>query len=241
MILIRPDHHRRIDIPGVPAAVRRPVDIDQSITGFTNLRTLRIYRFDQGSLVEGHAEEDEVLIVVLDGTIELTMIVDPSETPNPVTLSAPGGSAGLACAAYLPPDAAYKLLPRSDADVAYARATPTGRRLPLVFSSTGSAGAPGVHLLLEDTTYAERLRFRLVSFHVGENDETFVPIHQNEVMCEGLIHVRTTCPSDIVAAESDFPPIALNSWDTLTARQGESPNLQIAQGSSGLALIVMAG
>ncbi len=57
----------------MPGLARRPVDIDQSQTGFANLRSLRIYRFDAGSVIDGHAEEDEVFVVVMAGSVELTM------------------------------------------------------------------------------------------------------------------------------------------------------------------------
>jgi 5-deoxy-D-glucuronate isomerase len=123
MILIKPDKNRRIEIPGVPAPVERPVDIDQALTGFTSLRTLRIYRFEAASVVEGHAEEDEVFIVLLSGSAELTMsdeLASGSASPDPsypVTLSAPGIASGVACAAYLPPGGAYKLVAITNAEV----------------------------------------------------------------------------------------------------------------------------
>jgi len=87
MKLIKPDQDRRIEIPGVPHPVRRPVDIDQSKTGFKNLRTLRIYRFDPGSVIDGHAEEDEVFIIILAGSAELAISAEGKEY-SPITLSA---------------------------------------------------------------------------------------------------------------------------------------------------------
>ncbi len=73
MKLIKADPNRRVEIAGLPVAPRRPVDIDKSHTGFARLRSLRIYRFDVDSVIDGEAEEDEVLIVVMAGSIELTM------------------------------------------------------------------------------------------------------------------------------------------------------------------------
>ena len=242
MLLIKPDPDRRIQIPGVPAPVRRPVDIDRSMTGFTSLRTLRIYRFDQASVIEGHAEEDEVFIVVLAGSIELTLITDPSADPSPVVMSAPASGADVACAAYLPPLAAYKLVSKTDAEVAYARATPVGSRPPKVFHSSRRTEVAGAGVLLEETTYAERLRVRLFFFNPQAVDVNLSPIHEAEAACETLIHVRTPLPAARVASISKGPgvPIWLNSGDTVAVSPGERPTWNAAAGTAGLALIVMA-
>ena len=71
--LFEPDHERRVLVPGVPGPARRPVDIDQSVTGFDTLRSLRVYRFDSGAVIDGHAEEDEVFVVVVAGRAELSV------------------------------------------------------------------------------------------------------------------------------------------------------------------------
>jgi 5-deoxy-D-glucuronate isomerase len=170
MILLKPDHDRRIEIPGVARPVRRPVDIDRSLTNFSVLRTLRIYRFEKDSVIEGHAEEDEVFIVVLSGSIELTMSVDPLEKGSPVILAAPDGSGAVACAAYLPRHAAYTLIPQTDADIAYARASPASDRMPKVFSSKPRPDSSGVHLLLDEKTHAERLLLRLLCISSEANE-----------------------------------------------------------------------
>ncbi|MEP6645406.1 MAG: hypothetical protein ABJA69_12965, partial [Acidobacteriaceae bacterium] len=95
MKLLKADHNRRLEIPGVPNLVRRPVDIDKSQTGFANLRSLRIYRFDADSVINGHAEEDEVFIVGMAGSVELAMSEhDSIEGARPVTLSTPSGRTG---------------------------------------------------------------------------------------------------------------------------------------------------
>ena len=69
--------------------VQRPVDIDRSQTGFANLRSLRIYRFDKDSVIDGHAEEDEVLIVMMAGSVELTMM-DHNAGDSPAALDSIG-------------------------------------------------------------------------------------------------------------------------------------------------------
>ena len=244
MILIKSDHNRRIDIAGVQATVRRPVDIDQAITGFTKLRTLRVYRFDQGSVINGYAEEDEVFIVVMAGSIELTIIADPSDDlSSPAILSAPSGSEGVVCAAYLPLHAAYKLVALSESEVAYARASSVGTRRAEVFSSPAQAGASDIVLLLEETRYAERLRFRLVHFDAQRRDLVFAPIHESEAMCESLVYLSTATPAakDIASLYgNNETPIWLDSSDVVAAEPGERLTLHIARGSSGLVLIVMA-
>ena len=242
MILIKPDNTRRIDITGVPAPVKRPVDIDQARTGFTTLRTLRIYRFEAGSVIEGHAEEDEVFIVLLSGSAELTMIENldtPADPGHPVTLSAPEDEDGAACAAYLPSGAAYKLIAKTDADVAYARATSTGTRRAKVFSSSVRAGIHDVRFLLEETDYAERLHLRLVQIDARQKDTAIMPINESEATCEALVHVRTMPAAGVATiSKSGAEPIVLDSWDTVSLAPGERPVLGIAMGCSALALIV---
>ena len=245
--LIKPDKSRRITIPGVAAPVQRPVDIDQETTGFTTLRTLRIYCFEAGSVIEGHAEEDEVFIVLLSGSVELAIFEDLSRltatphSPEPVTLSAPSGERGVACAAYLPPHAAYKLTAKTGADVAYARATPSGTRPPKVFLASATAAIAGVSILLEATSYAERLRLRLVQVDARQNEAAFVPVNESEGMCEALIHIRTTPTSGVAKiSQSGADPVLLDSWDTIPVSPGDRPTLQIAMQSSALALIVLA-
>ena len=222
----------------------RPVDIDQAMTGFTKLRTLRIYQFDKGSVIHGHAEEDEVFIVVMAGSIELTMIVDPSkEFLGPVTLIAPTTSDSVACAAYLPPHAAYTLVAQSASDVAYARAQPASSPAPKIFSSLAQADTRDTAVLLEELAYAERLRFRLVHFKTQQSQVCLTPIHRSETMCEGLIHIRTAAPTRkavATLARDSATPILLDSLDTVAAESGERLTLTIAEQLSGLILIVMA-
>ncbi len=251
MKLIKADHDRRLEIPGVPNLVRRPVDIDQSQTGFANLRSLRIYRFDADSVIDGHAEEDEVLIVVMAGSIELTMSENNSpdsqqNSPRPFTLSAANDSHSNPCAAYLPPHAAYRLIPRGDAEVAYARATPAVGRPPNVFNSQIRSDQvrldhAGVAVLFEESTYPQRLRLRLVQIKATQHEIAVTPIAELEDMCEALVHLRTA-PTERVATimSTDARTTPLESWDTVSVTPGDHPTLRVAMGSSALVLVVLA-
>ncbi len=242
MKLIKADHHRRVEIPGLPAPALRPVDIDRSQTGFAKLRSLRIYSFDANSEINGHAEEDEVLIVVLAGSVELTMSDHNAvESPRPVTLSAADELRNNPCAAYLPPHAAYRLIPRSDAEVAYARATPTAGPPPHVFTSQPRSDHAGVALLLEESTYAQQLRLRLLQITAGQHEIAVTLIEESEETCEALIHIRTV-PAELVATitTAEAEPAQLNSWDTLCIEPGERPILLATPGSSSLVLVVLA-
>jgi hypothetical protein len=242
MLLIKPDPNRRIDIPGVPVPVRRPVDIDEFKTGFTRLRTLRIYYFDEASVIEGHAEEDEVFLVVLAGSIELTMRTDALADQTSSLMSAPGMSVDVACAAYLPRLGAYKLVARTDADVAYARSTPVRSRPPKLFYPSDQKDREGASIVLEETDYGERLRLRLIQFNAQRSDVEFSPVSEAEAACEQLIHVRTELLAGRMAltTQSTEEPILLESCDTVAVSPGERPSFKAARGTAGLALILMA-
>jgi hypothetical protein len=246
MIVIKANQDRTVNIPGVANPVPRPVDIDSSTTGFKSLRTLRIYRFNQGSVIEGHAEEDEVFVIVLAGAVELTIIVDPA-TESPVYLSAPSESGIAACAAYLPPQAAYRLTAQSDADVAYVRATPDGVRSPGIFFPWDKTDIHGTTVLLEEKVHAERLRLLLISMNAQESEITFDLGSRADNRCESLVFIQSTAETNCVVAlarestaaqSSDC--FALNSWDTLAFPLGSSVNLSVARGSDILALVVSA-
>ncbi len=232
MKVVKADYERRIELAGVATPVPRPVDIGQSQTGFSNLRTLRIYRFDSGSVIDGHAEEDEVFIVVLSGSVELTMSLG-SEQGSPSILSGPNDSDGSACAAYLPPHAAYRLVPQSQADVAYARATPVGSRPPKVFPRSGTLHGKAVVTSLEETTYAEKLRFRLVQIDATRGQVIIPPMSELETTCEAFVHVRNAeAGATAMLPSSDSAFVLLDSWDTVALTPGERPMLRIGAGSA---------
>ena len=239
MIIFKADPARRIEIAGVAARVRRPIDIDQAATGFANLRTLRIYQFDAGSVIDGHAEEDEVFIVVLAGRVDLTMISDLWEdSQQAFTLSAANESEGVACAAYLPPHAAYKLIPQGDADVAYVRATPESARRPKIFSAIRRQEQPGIIVLLDAFQYAERLRMRFVQIDATQTQVTFAPLIGSEAPQETMVHLRSDPQKDLTTAASAGGTLtSLQSWDTIAFPSGAHPNIEVAGGPS-LVLVV---
>ena len=242
MKILKADHGRLIEISGVRGPVPRPVDIDQSNTGFATLRTLRIYTFAAGALIEGHAEEDEVFLVVLSGTVELTLVPPPGGGAEMVqTLCAPeiSGQAGEhACAAYLPPHSGYRLLPATQADVAYARATPSENRPATIFRSAAVSAGNGAHLLLEQTSHAQHLQLRLLSIDAS-SASVDVPATSLPAGCETLLHVRTLPPSGGATLLS-ANPAPLASWDTVVCAPGESPSLAIGIGATASLLVVSA-
>lgn len=238
--LFKADPERRIELEGVgPAA--RPVDIDQAQTGFKALRTLRIYHFDPPAVINGHAEEDEVFIIVLDGEVELQMRSEHwSSSESRFTLKAADKSKSSACAAYLPPHAEYSLKPRSGADVAYVRALPTQARAPAVFLTSPDRHPSGPRLLLDPSSYAQRLRLQLWYAEGLEQAADLAPAANSPATSETLIHVRST-PARAVSVEAPgLSGITLDSWDTIGIRAGEQPRLRIAARSSAMSLIVSA-
>jgi hypothetical protein len=238
--LFKADHARRIDLEGVGAALR-PVDIDQAKTGFSVLRTLRVYRFDPPAVIKGHAEEDEVFIVVLEGEIDLK--IRSSRWPHNDTridLKAADQGESVVCAAYLPPQAEYELTPRTAADVAYARALPAGGRSPAVFATKPRPVAEGRQLLLEESSHAERLRLQLWRVDTRETVTDLVSPDHPVAAGEALIHVRSA-PDNVLTVEAQgLPGVGLNSWDTVAIAAGERPRIRVAASSSAFGLVVTA-
>ncbi len=241
MKILKPDHGRRLMLPGVPIPVQRPVDIDRSVTGFSSLRSLRIYRFDAGTTIEGHAEEDEVFVVIMSGSIELTVTNDGSDQESRrFTLSAPRDDEAEPCVAYLPPNAAYGLIAKRDSEVAYARATPADGLPASAFQPSGVTEAIGATVLLDEKTYARRLQLTLINITTEEDAVNYTPMQDSGIDRETLLHIRTT-PPDTAAATLGDEIISLASWDTIAAASGEIlPTLQIKERSSALVLIVRA-
>ena len=242
MELIKADHHRLLQLAGVPDPVHRPVDIDPLQTGFASLRSLRIYCFNAGSVIDGHAEDDEVLIVVLAGSVQLTMSERDLEESSPrFTLSAVGNSQGHPCAAYLPPNGAYRLIPQVNVEVAYARATPSSGRAPTIFSAEVRSEDAGDFVLFEEANYPQRLRLRVVQLKAADDGLTVTPVMPSESSFEALVHVRTAPAHEAVTIKAaGIEPIALESWDTVCLMPGERPTLRVARASSALLLVVLA-
>lgn len=162
MRILPADPARMIDLPGV-GPCPRPTDIDESVTGFSRLKSLRIYRFAPGVTIDGESEGDEVFVVPLDGVVELSIT-------GAQALTAAAGPGEPARAVYMAPDHAYRLTPRTETHVAYARAAATGAVPVQAVAAGGSAGL------------AEALSFSLRDLADGDAFET-------EGARETLVHV----------------------------------------------------
>lgn len=152
MQIIAPDFDRTVDLPGV-GPTPRPVDIDRSLTGFSDLVSLRIYEFAEGRAIDGEAEEDEVLVVLLAGAVSIAVT---GRHEAAFRLDADGD-----WAIYLPPHHHYRLTPLTSATVAYVRARPRAAAAPRAFR-------PMAGVLAIDEP-AERLRLRVLPLE-GETD-----------------------------------------------------------------------
>lgn len=118
MQIIPADPTRMIDLPGV-GPCPRPVDIHPGVTGFTRLKSLRIYRFDPGPPIHGDSEEDEVFITALQGLAAMQIT-----GPHPLSATLSAADPG---AVYMTPLHSYVLTPETPAVIAYARAEASGR------------------------------------------------------------------------------------------------------------------
>ena len=161
MQIIPADDTRMIDLPGV-GPCPRPVDIDQRLTGFKRLKSLRIYRFLPGPAIHGESEVDEVFILPLSGVLD--MVITGSHSFHG-QLSADGPYRAL----YMTPHHAYRLTPLTPLIVAYVRAEAAGL-IPVQALSGGESGS-----------MAEQLRFRQISLPVGQSLDAGGP--------ETLIHL----------------------------------------------------
>jgi hypothetical protein len=241
MKLIHADPDRKIEIEGVSAPVPRPVDIDKQRTGFANLRSLRIYRFGAGVAIDGHAEEDEVFVVALEGSVAFTAKDEGGEEVGVFHLSAPDRSQTVTCAAYLPPNAAYHLVAENDAIIAYARATPPTGAAPAAFRASGSPDDKAVQILLDERTYAQRLELKLLHVDAAAGALEFQPVSGQEATQEALVHLQHLAGvSSLEVSNADAGTAKLTSWETLALLPGETPTIHFPQGSSALVLVVRA-
>jgi hypothetical protein len=217
---IAPDFNHTIDLPGV-GPCPRPVDIDQSVTGFADLVSLRIYSFADGAVINGEAEGDEVFITVMQGSAEIAVSGPESAT---FELSEESEHRVL----YLPPHYHYRLTPKGPVDVAYARARAVGRLGPKAFAPQ----ADGV-VLIDDDGYAEVLELRLVALMADSWAE--VTTWEGEALPERLVHLRT---KTAVLVETENQALDIGDWDTVAFAKGEAATVQ-ARGA-GVALIIAA-
>lgn len=239
-IVLRADPSNKVDLAGV-GAVPRPVDIDASATGFQSLKTLRIYRFAPQGVIDGHAEDDEVIVVVLGGEIELQIRSDGwASSAARFALAAPGHPSGAPCAAYLPAQADYSLTPKTPADIAYARATPTHALPPVLFTPILRARTESGPDATDVRSPADRLRVQLRIIATGDRESVLPLVDDLPVEREALVHVHTASADAITVGTSSESAVALASWDTLALPAGERPDLRIAPHSNGLLLLVSA-
>jgi hypothetical protein len=240
MVVLQANHDRGVELAGVPGRVPRPVDIDQAHTGFETLRTLRIYRFGPPHVIEGHAEEDEVYIIVLAGSVELVIRSEHwSSNTTRFALTAADHRTQVACAAYLPPRAEYALTPLCASDIAYARARPLASRPPAVFTAAPRPREARMCVLLDESKHAERLRIKLLHVGAGAKAVALTPIGESDHAGEALIHVRTTPAHGAAKLDAPGAPGSmLESWDTIAVAPGECPILRIAAESSAICLVV---
>ena len=148
MKIIDADPVRMIDLPGV-GPCPRPVDIDQRVTGFQRVKSLRIYRFQPGLAIHGDSEVDEVFILPLSGSFDMQI---SGAHPLSARVSATGPTRAL----YMTPGHSYVLTPQGPVTVAYARAGAQGRVPCQTLSTIDGAGV------------AEHLRCRLVDLITGQ-------------------------------------------------------------------------
>lgn len=210
MLIFSPDFDRRIMLPGA-GACPRPVDIDQRITQFSNLVSLRVYSFAKGVEINGEAEEDELFIVLVRGHVDVDV---NSGAAGAFSLRTDGG----ARAVYLPPHDVYSLRPGSDADVAYARARPLA----------GHARRPAAAFMpVADTLsvvgYAESMDISLTRLASGAS---FAPEGIGGALPERLVHVRSNDGGLAVVADR-----RLADWETLGLGPAESVKMRAERGS----------
>lgn len=195
MQVIAPDFDRTVDLPGV-GPTPRPVDIDGSVTGFSDLASLRVYEFAEGVAIDGEAEEDEVLVVLLAGAVAIAVT---GRHEAEFALDADGD-----WAIYLPPRHHYRLTPLTPATVAYARARPDASAAPRSYAPQGG--------LLNVEDGPERLRLRVMAIE-GETDASAgLPAG-----AERLVHL--TGPAQVAGGEA-LPPA-----HTLALSPGENAHV----------------
>lgn len=208
---IAADFNRRIDLPGI-GPCPRPVDIDQSITGFKDLVSLRIYAFADGNVVNGESEDDEVLIVLLRGHASIGI---EGQHLAQFKLGADGVRA-----IYMPPGHHYQLVPQGDADIAYMRAKTGKVREPKGFAvQAGGLIAEG---------HAQRLAARLVS--VDAQCPVVVETSDGSG-AERLVHFLQP------ARVTSQPDISVAGWETLALDKGETLGVRAAAGQSELLIV----
>lgn len=242
MKLLKPDHDTLHTVPGVTGTVRKPVNLGQSETGFSRLRSLRLYRFAAGSVIDGHAEEDEVFVIVSAGSVkmEIGFSDDAVNEFGTFTLSAPYEQSSAPFVAYLPPHSVYRMTPHTDANVSYARATTAEVRQPAVLSAEPVRSGATISVLLDERVHAQRLRLKVLHID-AQSEAVLLPLgDENRTGEENLVHVQGQ-PADRVASITNGTESSiLESWDTAALAADERATLDVPRGANIAVIVVSA-
>jgi 5-deoxy-D-glucuronate isomerase len=212
------DYNRFVKLEGV-GEVSRPVDIDQGVTGFSDLVSLRIYKFLERQVINGEAEEDEVCIVFLGG--DVTIEVTGEENHTWTFQGRKRAFDGLPHVVYLPPHYHYKLSPHTDAEVAYARAKAEGHfppRLiePKVLQSQTIGQDVTEHRLVHILKKGDAERLRCAEYYLAPGHERT----HDEQGLEQLVYVNLApSTANVLATFSD-------TNKTMTLAHGDSLALE---------------
>lgn len=211
MLIIRPDFERRIDLPGA-GPCPRPVDVDRSRTGFSDLVSLRVYSFARGAVIDGEAEGDEVFIVLMRGEADIAISQSDRQSSD-FSLRRAGG----ARVVYMPPHASYRLTAKADSDIAYARVEPLGTQLPnpRAFAPAGER--------LDIIGHATGMDLALSTLMAGEA----VGLAGDGYSPERFVHLRAV--DEIRAIIAGEP---LVDWDTVALDDGEITTMKIETGAA---------
>lgn len=211
MLIVRPDFDRRIDLPGA-GPCPRPVDLDRSRTGFSDLVSLRVYSFAAGLAIDGEAEDDEVFIVLMRGRAEVA-ITQGGQAVEVFAL-APGEAPRVV---YMPALASYQLTATSGCDIAYARVRPAADASA---PPRGFAPAAG---RLEVIGHATRMNLTLAQLPAG-GASSRVGVGRSP---ERFVHLRGT--DGVIATIAGE---TLRDWDTVALDAGEDAGLTIEAGTA---------
>jgi hypothetical protein len=116
---IASDPTRRLLIDGA-GLVERPLEVTPELTGWA-APTARAYTYRAGQVIDGEAEADEMVMLLLRGDVELR--ADGVE--RRCARADPFADAPVVL--YLPPGGAYRASVRADSHVLYCRAPAAGR------------------------------------------------------------------------------------------------------------------
>lgn len=208
VLIVRPDHARRIDLPGA-GPCPRPVDIDRARTGFAHLVSLRVYAFARGVAIDGEAEADELFIILMRGEAEIA-VSSGGRAVAAFSLRHEGGLRAI----YMPPNSSYHLSAVTDCDIAYARAAARGTRFPETrgFTPTGDR--------LDVVGLAVGMDLALVTVQAGQEVQATSPR-----LPERFVHVRSDG-----AASAALAGEPLDDWDSAALRAGENAGLKVKTG-----------